>query len=550
MICPYFLPPEYLIFSKDVPVLLYYAYLPALFILLPFGIFIFRKNPTSLLNKLLLIITILFALWALFNLILWTNINSDTIVFFWSFLGIISSLIAVSSAYFVSVFLRKGDDIKLIEKVIYLFTLIPAIIFTPTAINISGFDLNVCGSSGYVGFTFVSYYYFLGLLSVLWIIVLLINSYKKSDSIFRRQIILMGSGMVSFLSLFFGAGYYVDYINTIGATDSYSIELIGMIGMAVFLLFMGILIVRFKTFNIKLLSAQALVWSLIALIGSQFFYMNKMPPSALIVTGITMIVSALVGLTIVRSVKKEIQQREELAELNLKLNDLIKQRENLVHLVTHKVKGSFTRSKYMFAGILDGTFGETSPEIKKVAEQGLESDNMGIETVDLVLNVANMQKGTVKYDMKPLNLREIVEKSMNEKKVVAEAKGLVIQNNISDGDYKILADAFWIKEAINNLLENSIKYTKTGSITVGLQNQNKKVLVSVKDTGVGITPEDKKNLFTEGGRGKDSVKVNVDSTGYGLYSVKLIIDAHKGKVWAESEGPDKGSTFYIELDAA
>ena len=206
MICPYFLPPEYLIFSKDVPVLLYYAYLPALFILLPFGIFIFRKNPTSLLNKLLLIITILFALWALFNLILWTNINSDTIVFFWSFLGIISSLIAVSSAYFVSVFLRKGDDIKLIEKVIYLFTLIPAIIFTPTAINISGFDLNVCGSSGYVGFTFVSYYYFLGLLSVLWIIVLLINSYKKSDSIFRRQIILMGSGMVSFLSLFFGAG--------------------------------------------------------------------------------------------------------------------------------------------------------------------------------------------------------------------------------------------------------------------------------------------------------------------------------------------------------
>ena len=323
-----------------------------------------------------------------------------------------------------------------------------------------------------------------------------------------------------------------------------------MIGMAVFLLFMGILIVRFKTFNIKLLSAQALVWSLIALIGSQFFYMNKMPPSALIVTGITMIVSALVGLTIVRSVKKEIQQREELAELNLKLNDLIKQRENLVHLVTHKVKGSFTRSKYMFAGILDGTFGETSPEIKKVAEQGLESDNMGIETVDLVLNVANMQKGTVKYDMKPLNLREIVEKSMNEKKVVAEAKGLVIQNNISDGDYKILADAFWIKEAINNLLENSIKYTKAGSITVGLQNQNKKVLVSVKDTGVGITEEDKKGLFTEGGRGKDSVKVNVDSTGYGLYSVKLIIDAHKGKVWAESEGPDKGSTFYIELDAA
>ena len=50
-------------------------------------------------------------------------------------------------------------------------------------------------------------------------------------------------------------------------------------------------------------------------------------------------------------------------------------------------------------------------------------------------------------------------------------------------------------------------------------------------------------------RGKDSVKVNVDSTGYGLFTVKLIMDAHKGRIWAESPGADKGSTFSIELDA-
>ena len=103
-------------------------------------------------------------------------------------------------------------------------------------------------------------------------------------------------------------------------------------------------------------------------------------------------------------------------------------------------------------------------------------------------------------------------------------------------------------------MENSTKYTRAGVISVSLTDGNNhrqggagKILLSVKDTGIGITPEDEKNLFTEGGRGKESVRLNVDSTGYGLYSVKLIVEAHKGKVWEHSEGLDKGSQFFVEL---
>ena len=59
----------------------------------------------------------------------------------------------------------------------------------------------------------------------------------------------------------------------------------------------------------------------------------------------------------------------------------------------------------------------------------------------------------------------------------------------------------------------------------------------------------KKHLFAEGGRGKDSIKVNVHSTGYGLYIAKQIVEAHKGRIWAESEGAGKGSTFYVEFPA-
>ena len=91
-----------------------------------------------------------------------------------------------------------------------------------------------------------------------------------------------------------------------------------------------------------------------------------------------------------------------------------------------------------------------------------------------------------------------------------------------------------------------MKCTVAGKITVGLELKEKQILFYVKDTGRGITPEDRKNLYTEGGRGKGSFKYNVDSTGYGLSTVKIVVEAHKGKVWEETE-VGKGSTFWVEL---
>ncbi len=71
--------------------------------------------------------------------------------------------------------------------------------------------------------------------------------------------------------------------------------------------------------------------------------------------------------------------------------------------------------------------------------------------------------------------------------------------------------------------------------------------IDVVDTGVGITPEDMSRLFTAGGHGKDSIHINVHSTGYGLFIAKSVVEAHGGRIWAESEGTGKGSRFVVEL---
>ena len=73
---------------------------------------------------------------------------------------------------------------------------------------------------------------------------------------------------------------------------------------------------------------------------------------------------------------------------------------------------------------------------------------------------------------------------------------------------------------------------------------------AVKDTGIGIDPKDTEHIFIEGGRGAQSQKVNPDSTGYGLYVVKGIIEAHGEKVWFESAGKGRGTTFFVEVSAS
>jgi signal transduction histidine kinase len=523
---------------------LYYAQIPATVISLLLSFYVFWNGRKFLLNRLLFLIAVLFSLWTFTTLIVWAGNDGGLMAFIWPFYNLILGFIAIFCIYFIYVFLDKKDTSARL-KVIFLSLLAPIILLAPTSLNISGFNITNCDAFDFEWLPLKLYGTSLGVLAMIWILFLLIRRYRTVESNFRKQIALMGVGIELFLFSFFGMEFVATYLTRIGLLPSSEIEIYGLFGMVIFMTYISILMVKFKAFNVKLIATQALVWGLAALIGSQFFFIKV--TTNFILNGIGFLAAIILGQYLIKSVKKEIEQREHIEGLNISLRDLIKQRESLVHLVTHKVKGSFTRTKFLFAGMLDGTFGPITPEIKKRAEQGLEFDNGGIETVDLVLNVANMQNGLIKYEMKSINFKDIVLQTIEDKKLGIEAKGLKLETNIGNGVFAMTGDAFWLKEVINNLIENSIKYTKEGTITVELEDGNGKIKLSVKDTGLGITEDDKKNLFTEGGRGKDSVKVNVDSTGYGLYTVKLIVDAHKGTVSAQSEGPGKGSQFYVEL---
>ncbi len=241
----------------------------------------------------------------------------------------------------------------------------------------------------------------------------------------------------------------------------------------------------------------------------------------------------------------------ELARLKQELEVVNKQQENLLHFISHEIKGYLTKSEAAFAAITEGDYGAVSDELKSMSGAALMDVRKGVRTVMEILDASNLKKGTVSFKSLDFDFRSAVQTIVTEQENAAQEKGLVLELQITGGTYQMKGDEEKIREhVIRNLIDNAIRYTPKGTVHVELSDGDGKIRFSVKDSGVGITPEDMKRLFTEGGHGKDSIKVNVHSTGYGLFIAKQIVDTHGGKIWAESEGNDKGSRFIVEFQAA
>lgn len=503
------------------------------------AVFIFIKSKYNFFSKIFLFFVASFSLWLLGDMILWTSNNYYLIYSIWSTLVYIEIIFYMLGLYFALVYVYEKDLSKYL-KVLFFLIFLPVFYISITGSSVIGFEHSICEAENN---RFLDIYKliveaFIGVVFLFLLIKTIITkNMHPTDK--RADLIVLGATML-FLSVF----GITEYISS--TTGIYEINLYSLFILPIFLLAIIYSVFELDIFKFNVLGTHYIVVGLMILIFGQLFFVSGSVDK--ILTLLTLVFAFGLSIIMFRNYKRESAQREHIEKLNIELQSLIIQRESLMHLITHKVKGAFTRSKYIFAGLLDGSFGAITEEVRKISDAGLKSDNAGINTIDLILNASNLQKGTVKFDEKEINFKDLFNQVFNEKKSVAEMKNLKLEQIIEEGEYMLKGDPMWIKEVINNLVSNAISYTKEGGATMSLAHvDGGKMIFKVKDTGVGISEEDKKVLFTEGGRGKDSTKVNVDSTGYGLFTVKLVAGGHGGRVWAESEGAGKGSTFCVEL---
>lgn len=530
----------YIFDTSFAPTLLFYSYIPIICVALFVGIFLLIKDKFSLLSRVVFGISFVFSLWA-FNIIAqWLTPASHLNYFFWQISALLEVFIPILLVYFVYLFLWKRD-VKITPKILIFLLLLPVFILLPTTYNMGAFDPDIC--EPVVG-PLTLYVYGIEILSIFLIAFLGVKKYKeKKTEISSGQILLVSLSSLVFLSIF-SIGQIFGEI-----TKIYEVDLIGPVGLVLFFVSLAYMMVKFHTFNTRIIGTQMLVMALGVLVFAMLFVRNIENIRYVII--VTLGVVAAVGGALVKSVKKEVALREETQKLakNLEFAN-VRQLETL-RFITHEVKGYLTDASAGFDAIATESFGPVAPDIKAMSMEALRRTQDGVNEVKNFLYVSDFKTGQVTYSMQNLNLKELLMKNIEGMKKRATDKKLSLIVDVAEGDeYMILGDTDYIfNHIVKNLVDNAINYTLEGSVRVSLVHKDGKVLFSVKDSGVGLTDEDKKVLFTEGGRGKDSRTVNVHSTGYGLFIAKKIVDAHNGRIWAESEGRGKGSTFFVEFPA-
>ena len=530
---------QFLIISDNVfAPLIYYSHLGSVIPSVILALFIFFKGPKKLANRLLLLLTLAFTIWVFCDLVTWATEFPSYTMFSWSLLILFEPLVYFFAFYFFYVLIFE-KDFSTIQKILFSFPLLITFLLTPTRLGLLGYDVSNCDRAAVEGIV-ATYGYAIEILYVFLILGFLIYFLTKNKDITeKRKAVLITTGIVAFL-LSFSLGNITEVF-----TQNWYIGQYGLFGAPVFVGFLAYVMVKYKTFNTKIFGAQALVVAVGVMVVSMLF-VRYIENVRYVIIG-TLILFIPLGYQLIRSVKREIESREKIEKLAEELKTANQGQSSLIHFMNHQIKGRFGNIKNIFAELLTDDYGTMPPATEPLLHKGADEANVGINYVTGILKGASAENGTLQYEMKSMDLKTLVEDVAKKQKEYAEKKGLEFSLDIDSGDYSMSADVGQLGEAVKNLIDNAINYTITGSVSVKLSQTDKNILFKVTDTGVGITQEDKERLFKAGGRGVNSLKVNINATGYGLVFVKNVALAHKGRVWVESDGHEKGSTFYLEL---
>jgi signal transduction histidine kinase len=320
-----------------------------------------------------------------------------------------------------------------------------------------------------------------------------------------------------------------------------------------FILCTAYAIMRHHLLDVKIVTSE--IFSGLLAVATFLEVIVAREPWQIFVRVIVFFLVLIFGVMLIRGVHREVEQRTILEKLtkvlraaNKKLRELDRIKSEFLSFASHQVKTPMTVVKGYASMIADGSFGAAPEEVIKVSKEIEQSADTMIALVNNLLDYRKLEEGRMDFSFEPVKVGEFVFSCVEAVRQLAVIKGLELSFISHADDVMADIDRQKFQQVIQNLVENSIKYTEKGSVSVSIDKVEEKheIKIAVTDTGYGMEASLLPQLFSQFTRGKGETK-KIRGTGLGLYIAKQIVLNHKGRILAESQGEGKGSTFTVFL---
>jgi histidine kinase len=246
--------------------------------------------------------------------------------------------------------------------------------------------------------------------------------------------------------------------------------------------------------------------------------------------------------------------KDELGQLALRFNQMAEQleqveamRRRLIGDVTHELRTPLTAIKGSMEGLIDGILPASSETFEQIHQ---EADRLN-RLVDDLQELSRVEAGAYQLDVRPLEVSALVGTVVKRLGFQFNDKGVSLTSSLPPISLRVLADEDRIVQALTNLAGNALQYTSAGgSVILSAQSVDSEIQFTVRDTGVGIPAEHLAHIFDRFYRVDKSRSRVRGGSGIGLTIAKHLVEAHGGRIWAESAGEGKGSAFFFSLPAS
>lgn len=248
-------------------------------------------------------------------------------------------------------------------------------------------------------------------------------------------------------------------------------------------------------------------------------------------------------------VRQSIRASETVEREIARLNKIENYRKEFIGDISHELKTPIFAIQGFIETLLNGAIDDKAVRVKFL-EKAMKNTNRLISLIQDLMDISRLESGDLRSTMQPILLRDLLQEVIDSLQDKANRENIKVSCQSFDRNLTVIADPDQLRQVLVNLIENGIKYNRTdGSVEVGLRpfpKKGDKILLFVKDTGIGIDQRDLHRVTERFYRVDKSRSREKGGTGLGLSIVKHIMNAHGENLYIESH-PGSGSTFSITL---